>query len=67
MQEQLGELNDVQTAHELLGELLKGRKDAEPMLRYARRRIPELKADKAQIRAAEEAYGRLAGVGPFWR
>ena len=67
MQEQLGELNDVQTAHELLGDLLKGRKDAEPMLRYARRRIPELKADKAQIQAAEEAYRQLAAVGPFWR
>ena len=67
MQEQLGELNDVQTAHELLGELLRDQKDAEPMLRYARRRIPELKADKAQIVAAEEAYRQLAAVGAFWR
>lgn len=66
MQEELGELNDAETARELMTELFAGDPDGEAMIRYARRRLPGASEDKA-LETAEAAYDRLRAVGPFWR
>lgn len=67
MQERLGELNDVETAHEMLAQLVGTGKQADAMLRYADRALAANGSEEKQLEAAEAAYGRLREVGPFWR
>lgn len=66
MQERLGDLNDLETAQELLSQLLAGQKDAKAMIGHATRTLGQAKPDE-QIASSEAAYARFAEVGPFWR
>ncbi len=67
MQEHLGELNDAETARELLARLLGRGAEAEAMVRYAERRLDRHAAEEKVLETSEEAYERLRAVGPFWR
>nr|WP_295372007.1 CHAD domain-containing protein [uncultured Sphingosinicella sp.] len=67
MQEHLGELNDIETARELLQSLLAGHPKADEMLRSASRFIDKAAQKEDPVAGAEQAYGRLAEAGPFWR
>ncbi|HEY0446864.1 MAG TPA: CHAD domain-containing protein [Allosphingosinicella sp.] len=67
MQERLGELNDVETAHELLARLVGRGKTAEAMLRHADRALASNDTEAEQVGAAEKAYRQLRAIGPFWR
>jgi CHAD domain-containing protein len=67
MQEHLGELNDVETAHGLLESLLSGQPHAEEMIRTAGRFIDRGAQKVDPVSAAGEAYNRLREAGPFWR
>ncbi len=67
MQEHLGELNDAETARELLARLLGRDAEAEAMVRYAERRLDRHAAEEEVLETSEEAYDRLTAVGPFWR
>ena len=66
MQEHLGELNDAETARELLARLLGKSAEAEAMVRYVERRLDH-GAEEQVLEAAEQSYERLRTVGPFWR
>lgn len=67
MQEQLGELNDVETARVLLETLLAGHARADEMMRSATHLIGKGAPKEDSVAAAGQAYGRLADAGPFWR
>jgi inorganic triphosphatase YgiF len=67
MQEHLGELNDVETAHGLLESLLNGQAHAEEMIRTASRFIDRGAQKVDPVAAAGQAYDRLREAGPFWR
>jgi triphosphatase len=67
MQEHLGELNDAETARELLARLLGRSAEAEAVVRYAERRLDRHIAEEKVLETSEEAYERLRAVGPFWR
>lgn len=67
MQERLGELNDVETAHQMLVRLVGTGKQADAMLRYADCALAANGSGEEQLEAAEAAYGTLRAVGPFWR
>jgi CHAD domain-containing protein len=67
MQEHLGELNDAETAHDLLAHLLGSGVEADAMIRYAERRLDRDAPDEKVLAASEQGYERLRAVGPFWR
>jgi triphosphatase len=67
MQERLGDLNDAETARELLARLVGTGKRAEAMLSHAERSLAAERSERKQLEAAAAAYGKLRGVGPFWR
>jgi inorganic triphosphatase YgiF len=67
MQEQLGELNDVETARELLDTLLADHPKAGELKRSAARLVDRGTQKDDPVAAAGQAYKRLAEAGPFWR
>jgi inorganic triphosphatase YgiF len=67
MQEHLGELNDIETARELLQSLLADHPRADELLGSASRFIDKGTQKENPVTGAEQAYGRLAEAGPFWR
>lgn len=67
MQEELGELNDVETARTLLGSLLQDEADSGEMLRYAESRLEARESEEKQLEAAQGAHAKLVEVGRFWR
>jgi CHAD domain-containing protein len=67
MQEHLGELNDVETAKDLLDDLLRDRANAEQLLKAAKRHLEKGAAKDDPVDAAGQAYRQLAEAGPFWR
>jgi CHAD domain-containing protein len=66
MQEQLGELNDVETARGLLDGLLAGRADKDTLIQAAIGDAPQASEQEA-IAAAERAFDNLVETGRFWR
>jgi inorganic triphosphatase YgiF len=64
MQEQLGELNDVETARELLSNLLGPDK---PVLDYAQQRLGSSGSGGNHLEAAQKAHAALTEAGRFWR
>ena len=66
MQEQLGELNDAETARNLLTNLLSGDEDAQ-IARYVGDRIAVPETEDVQLSAAQKAHAALLAAGPFWR
>jgi CHAD domain-containing protein len=66
MQEQLGHLNDAETARDLLGSLLEGRADRDRLLDAAGsgKAGP---SEEESIEEASRAFGRLVEIGRFWR
>jgi inorganic triphosphatase YgiF len=66
MQEQLGELNDVETARNMLGNLLSSDQDGRE-IRFVRQRLSLPQSEGQQLEAAQKAYGQLAEVGRYWR
>ena len=66
MQERLGELNDAETARDLLGNLLPAGEDAE-MKRYVGERLALPESEDGQLSASQKAHGALVEAGPFWR
>jgi CHAD domain-containing protein len=66
VQEQLGHLNDAETARDLLGDLLAGRPDRDKLLQAARDNRAE-PSEAETIEAAGQAFNRLVGIGRFWR
>jgi triphosphatase len=67
IQEHLGELNDRETARELLRSLLEGHEMADEMVRSASRWIDASPEGEDPLDAAQAAYRRLVEAGPFWR
>jgi CHAD domain-containing protein len=67
MQEQLGELNDAETARIMLTNILSEDSKSREMMRYAARRLESPKSESDQIAAAQRAHGELLSVGRFWR
>jgi inorganic triphosphatase YgiF len=67
MQEQLGELNDIETARVLLQNLLGDEPESREMMRYATRRLQSSRSEGDQIEAAEKAHAELVSAGRFWR
>jgi inorganic triphosphatase YgiF len=67
MQEQLGELNDVETARIMLANILGEDDRSLEMMRYAARRLESPKSENDQIAAAQRAHAELLSVGRFWR
>jgi inorganic triphosphatase YgiF len=67
VQEHLGELNDLETARDLLGSLLTGHPNGKALMRSAGRWIDRSGDGQDPIPASEEAYRRLVEAGPFWR
>ena len=66
MQEQLGELNDVETARELLAGLLRERPNRDALIAAAIGDAPQASEQDA-IEAASAAYADLVETGRFWR
>jgi CHAD domain-containing protein len=66
MQERLGELNDVETARELLGTLLAELQDVQS-LQFAQRQLGDAGPESRQLKAAEQAFVKLTDIGRFWR
>jgi inorganic triphosphatase YgiF len=66
MQEQLGELNDVETARGLLADLLNLRPNAQELIAAAQDEAPQSSEGEA-VRAAARAFERLVEIGRFWR
>ena len=66
MQESLGELNDVESARDLLATLLGTDADAAETLRYAQRQL-EKTLPVGQLEAARKAHEELLEIGRFWR
>ena len=64
MQEELGRLNDQDTARAVLPRLLSGDQDA---LRYAEQRLEEGAEGTANLDRAVQGYGKLLKAGAFWR
>ncbi len=65
MQEQLGELNDAETARALLAHLLQGRPDRDALIAAAEGEAPEV-SQQETIDAASRAYRDLVETGRFW-
>jgi inorganic triphosphatase YgiF len=66
MQERLGELNDRETAHDVLAGVIGGDREGEAMLRYAQSGMTS-RPEEEQLAAAQSAHDRLREAGPFWR
>jgi inorganic triphosphatase YgiF len=66
MQEQLGELNDAETARNMLGNLLTAKRD-EAAMNFAQERLSLPHSQGGQLSAAQKAYGALVEVGRYWR
>jgi inorganic triphosphatase YgiF len=66
MQEELGELNDIETARTLLENLLPGAEDA-ALVDYARGRLEPAESEHVQLFAAQKAHAVLLDAGRFWR
>jgi inorganic triphosphatase YgiF len=66
VQEQLGHLNDAETARELLGDLIGERPDRDALLRAARGDDAQT-SEKETIAAAAQAHRALIDIGRFWR
>jgi inorganic triphosphatase YgiF len=66
LQEQLGHLNDAETARDLLAGLLGDRPDRETLLRSVQGDDGAASEDET-IEAAMRAYHRLIDIGRFWR
>jgi inorganic triphosphatase YgiF len=66
MQEELGELNDIETARTLLGNLLPRGEDAE-LIDYAHGRLELPESEHVQLFAAQKAHAALVEAGRFWR
>jgi inorganic triphosphatase YgiF len=67
LQERLGELNDLETARTLLGDMLGGDSAYADALRYAGERLEPPGSEAAQLKAAQKAHEELVEVGRFWR
>ncbi len=67
MQEQLGELNDLETARILLQNLLQDGADSAEMFRYAGEQLEAPESEDKQLEAAQKAHAELMEVGRFWR
>ena len=67
MQEHLGELNDVETAGQLLGRILGDDVDGKSLRHYALGHIRKSSSEVEQLAAGERAFERLAAIGRFWR
>jgi CHAD domain-containing protein len=67
MQEQLGELNDVETARILLSNLLGDEASDADLMRFANRRLESPQTEGEQIAAAQRAHSELLEVGRYWR
>jgi inorganic triphosphatase YgiF len=67
MQEELGELNDLETARTMLANLLQGEPDSDDMMRYASSKLEAPDTEEAQIASAQKAHTQLVEVGRFWR
>ncbi len=66
MQESLGELNDVETARDLLANLLGADAGSVETMQYAQRRL-ENTVPPGQLDAAQKAHAELLEIGRFWR
>jgi CHAD domain-containing protein len=66
MQEQLGELNDVETARELLAGLLGHHPNKDALIAAAMGDAPQA-SERDAIEAASTAYSDLVETGRFWR
>jgi hypothetical protein len=66
MQEALGELNDVETARDLLANLLGPGAGAVETMQYAQRQLEET-SPVGQLDAAQNAHKELLEIGRFWR
>jgi CHAD domain-containing protein len=66
MQESLGELNDVETARDLLAKLLGSGAGAAETMHYAQRQL-ETSSAAGQLDEAQKAHGELLEIGRFWR
>jgi len=67
LQERLGELNDLETARALLGEMLGGTHETAAALRYAGEQLEPEGSEAGQLEAAQKAHDELVEVGRFWR
>jgi inorganic triphosphatase YgiF len=67
MQEQLGELNDVETARILLSNLLGDEASDADLMRFANRRLESPQTEGEQIAAAQRAHSELLEIGRYWR
>jgi len=66
MQEQLGHLNDAETARDLLAGLLGGRPDRDKLLKAAHDSRSE-PSEAETVEAAARGFERLVEIGRFWR
>jgi hypothetical protein len=66
-QEELGELNDLETARSMLGTMLGGEAELADMLHYAGSRLDARASEELQLKAAQRAHVRLVEIGRFWR
>jgi CHAD domain-containing protein len=66
MQESLGELNDVETARDLLAKLLGPDADAVETMQYAQRQLED-GSELEQLNIAQKAHDELLEIGRFWR
>jgi inorganic triphosphatase YgiF len=66
MQEQLGELNDVETARDLLAGLLGQHPNKDTLIAAAMGDAPQA-SERDAIEAAQAAYADLVETGRFWR
>jgi inorganic triphosphatase YgiF len=66
MQEQLGELNDIETARNLLTNLLSDEEDTE-ITGFVGDRLALPESEEVQLSAAQKAHAALLEAGPFWR
>ena len=66
MQEALGELNDVETARDLLAQLLGADARAAEAMQFAQLQL-ERNGFAGQLDAAQKAHGQLLEIGRFWR
>ncbi len=66
MQESLGELNDVETARDLLAKLLGTGADASETMQYVQRQLQQTPS-VGQLDAAQKAHAELLEIGRLWR
>jgi len=67
MQEHLGELNDFETARELLTDLTAYQPGADAMMRSAERLLGGDEDEKDHVSRAAAAFEQVREAGPYWR